>query len=199
MFLLKYYAHTWRNSKRWLLLYSEAEKIWCFQLSNCSLIDNALITRLEVLVTEQTGFGLADTIVTLNFNLNYENACIKSTVLSHHIGKITFCGSDMHSKGVYLMKIPFTILQEHQQPHHIAADYLTGVLCYNIQSKSSYLKAISASVATTIENYLPGLVNLRIFCAKDDIISKEISGDIAHIFSLNTKLQELYVSGNNLQ
>ena len=187
------------EQQKMVVVYSEVEKIWCFQLSDCTLIDNALITRLKVHVAEQTGIGLADTIVTLNFNINYEDGCIKSSVLSHHIGRITLCGSNMHSKGVYLMKIPFTILQEHQQPHHIAADYLAGVLCYNIQSKSSYLKAIPASVATTVENNLPGLVNLRIFCAEDNIISKEISGDIAHIFSHNTKLQELYLGMNNLQ
>ena len=189
----------WPNNKRWLLYYyAERDRIACFQLPNFNLNDE-LIDYLRFKARQQVGFGSRNTTVAFSYNIDYYEARIKSTVLSHHVAKVTLIGSNMHLKGAYLMKIPFAIKQYHQKSYVIAADYLAGVMCHNIQSNLSYLKVIPPALAITVRKIIPNLVNLKIFNVANNNISEEAADDIAAILSHNTKLQELYPGGNNLQ
>ena len=183
--------------QKMLAVYSEPDHIQCFELSECNLND-ALIVNLNILIVQKIGIERVNTIA-FSYNISCDNASIKSTILSYYVSKVTFCGSNMHSKGVYLMKIPFTVQQEYQQSHNTAADYLAAVLCHNTQLNSSYLKAIPTTLAITIRNVLPTLVNLKTFNAINNEISEEGADDIATLLLHNNRLQELYLGRNNLQ
>ena len=183
--------------QKMIVVYSEPDNIQCFQLVDCNLND-VCIANLQTLVSQKIGSERVNTIA-FCYNIAYNEAAIKSTIISDHVAKATFCGTNMHSKGAYLMKLPLAIQQNCEQPHQIAADYLAAVLCHNIQSNSSYLKAIPPALAITVRNILLNLVNLKVFNAINNGISEEAADDIAAILCHNTKLQELYIGGNNLQ
>ena len=185
------------QQQKMLVVYSEPGYIKCYQLSDCNLNDS-LIANLNILITQKIGIKRVDNIA-FSCNINCNDASVKSAILSHHVEKVTFCGSNMHSKGAYFMRIPFTIQQEHQQSHQIAADYLAALLCHNIQSSSSYLKVIQSTAAKTVRGILPTLVNVKIFNVSNNEISEEAAEDIAAVLSHNTNLQEIYLGGNNLQ
>ena len=182
------------QEQKMIVVYSEPDYIKCFQLIDCNLNDVCL-ANLQTIISQKIGIERVNTIA-FSYNISYNEASIKSTALSDHVAKVTFCGSNMHSKGTYLMKIPLTIQQKREQPHQTAADYLAAVLCNNIQSNSSYLKAIPVPLAITVKTNLP---DLKIFNAINNGISEEAADDIAAILYHNTKLQELYVGRNNLQ
>ena len=126
--------------------------------------------------------------ITFSYHISYSEATTKSTLLSHHVQKLTLCGSKMHSKGAYFMNIPTTI-QCNDKPHHIAADYLAAVVCHNIQTRSSYLRTVQVSFAIAIQQ----VSNLKIFEVINKNVSKEAAIDIAAILSHSTKLQEIYL------
>ena len=64
---------------------------------------------------------------------------IKSTTLSEHIKKVIYCGSNMHSKGTYMIDTPSVIQTPDFLPRQIALDYLTAVLCHIIFNQSLLL------------------------------------------------------------
>ena len=185
------------QEQKMVVVYSEPDCIQCFQLHDCNLNEECIV-NLQAMITQKFGTERVNTIA-FNYHINYGEASDKSTILSDHVATVKFCGSNMHSKGVYLMKIPVTIQQNYELSHQTAADYVAAVLCHNTQSNSSYLKTISEILAGGIRNILPNLVNLKIFNAIDNGINEEAAADIATILSQNTKLQELYLGGNNLQ
>ena len=180
--------------QKMLAVYSEPHHIQCFELSE-GYLNDILIVNLNMLITQKIGIERVDTIA-FSYNISCDDVKNKSAILSYHVSKVMFCGSNMHSKGIYLMKIPFTIQQQYQQAHNAAADYLAAVVCHNFQSNSSYLKTIPATLAITIRNSLRSLVNLN---AINNEISKEGADDIATLLLHNNRLQELYLGGNNLQ
>ena len=185
------------KQQKMIVVYAEHDRIACFQLSNFDFDDGSI--NILKFKARQVGFGLRNATVAFSYNIDFYEARIKSTVLSHHIPKVTFVGSLMHSKGAFLMKIPFGIKQHHRKSYIPAADYLAGVLCHNIQSNSSYLKAIPPALAITVRKTIPNLVNLKMFNVANNNIGEGLADDIAIILSRNTKLQELYLGGNNLE
>ena len=120
-------------------------------------------------------------------------------MLSNYIPEITICGFNLHSKGAYLFKIPLTIEHKYKMPHQFAADYLSVIVCNNIHSNSSYLQAIRATFASTTKSYLQILSDMEIFSAPNYFVSEKAAEDIAAMLFHTTKLQKLYLGGNNLQ
>ena len=149
--------------------------------------------KFKSLIAKKIG-SLTVSLVAFCYNISYSDATMKSSVLSHHIQKVTFCGSNMHSKGAYFINIPTTI-QCNDKPHQTAADYLAAVLCHNIQTKSSYQKTVQVSLAIAMHQ----ISNLRIFEVINKNVDKEAAIDIAAVLSQNTKLQEIYLNRLNLQ
>ena len=185
------------KQQRMIVVYSEPRNcIRYYQLTDCKLTDrtitklrNLLIQRIDMLTINQ---------ITFIHNISCSDATMKSTMLSCHIQKVAFCGSNMHSKGAYLMNIPATI-QCNDKPHQIAADYLIAVLCHNIQARSSYQRTVSPSLAIPMNGNLQHILSLRIFDLASSGIGKEAAIDIAAVLSHNAHLQVLQLANNNLQ
>ena len=185
------------KQQRMIVVYSEPPNcIRCYQLTDYKLTDrtitklrNLLIKKLDILTISHINFI---------YNINHSDATIKSAILSHHIQKVTFCGSNMHSKGAYLMNIP-TTFQCNDNSYQIAVDYLTAALCHTIQASSSYHKAVSSSLAICVNRNLQHILSLRIFDFASCSIGKEAAIDIAAVLSHNALLQVLQMANNNLQ
>ena len=183
--------------QRMFAVYSEpCNCIRYYQLTDCKLTDrtitklrNLLIKRIDMLTINQ---------ITFIHNISCSDATMKSTMLSCHIQKVAFCGSNMHSKGAYLMNIPATI-RCNDKPHQIAADYLTAILCHNIQARLSYQRIVSPSLAIPMNGNLQHILSLRIFDLASSGIGKEAAIDIAAVLSHNAHLQVLQLANNNLQ
>ena len=95
------------------------------------------------------------------YRFNYDEIHIKSTTLSEHIKKVIYCGSNMHSKGTYMIDTPSIIQTPDFLPRQIVLDYLTAVICHNIQSKSSYLKTIPTALCTTVQYSLKSICDIE--------------------------------------
>ena len=185
------------KQKVMVVAYSEPDNVKFFKLSNCKL-NNIAIERLKDLISQQIGFGAIEQI-DFTYRFSYDELLTQSTTLHQHIiGKVIFCGSNMHSKGAYMISTPFDTYSENSTPRYQAIDYFTAVICHNIQSKSSYLKAIPQTLHT-IDNLQ------NIFCGIEKImlngynINEEIADDLAAILLHTIKLRKLRIAGNNLQ
>ena len=184
------------KQKVMVVAYSEPDSVKIFKYSNCEL-NNIAIERLKDLISQQIGLGTIDQINFI-YRFSYDELLTQSITLHQHIGKVIFCGSNMHSKGAYMISTPFDIYSTNSTPRYQVIDYLTAIMCHNIQSKSSYLKAIPQTLRT-IDNLQ------NIFCGIEKImlsgynINEEIADDIAAILLHTTKLRKLRVGANNLQ
>ena len=167
------------------------DSISCLQLSNCGL-DHTTILRLKN-ITKSTFGVVAIQRINFSYRFDYNEICRKSTTLSYCCKKVYFCGSNMHSKGAYMIGIPSGIHNYNSLPRQIAIDYLTAVLCHNIQSKSSYLKDVKYTLSHIGYAYFVSL-NLNY-----NNIDEEAADDIAVVLSHNAKLQKLRLRGNNLR
>ena len=170
--------------------------IGCYQLTNCILNDKT-IKELKDLIAKNIHILVVKHIA-FSYNISYSEATIKSTILSHHVQKLTLHGSNMYSKGAYLMSIPATI-QCNDKPYQVVADYLAAVLCHNIQTSSSYLKTVPASLAIKIINNFQKTSNIKSFVFDNMNIGKEAANDIAAVLVHNTNLQKLHLNKNNLE
>ena len=185
------------EQRRMIVVLSEPNHlIKCYQLTNFNYIladmdmkkfKNLMVKRIGTLTLNPIAFS---------YHISYSEATTKSTLLSHHIQKLTLCGSKMHSKGAYFMNSPTTI-QCNDKPHQIAADYLAAVVCHNIQTRSSYLKTVQVSIAINIA--MQQISNLKIFEVINKNVSKEAAIDIAAVLFHSTKLQEIYLNRVNLK
>ena len=175
--------------------YSEPECVRVLKLFHCNL-NNMAVANLKNLVMQQIKSGAIEEI-SFSYRFSYDELLKKSATLHQFIKKAVFWGSNMHSKGAYMINTPSKIQYEYSMPHQITVDYLTAVICHNVQSKSSYLKVVPLTLHTT--------VNLqKIFCDMEKITLSdnnfhiEIADDIAAILSNTTKLRKLRLGGNNL-
>ena len=164
--------------------------IRCYQVVNCKLTDTA-IKNLKHLIAKDRFLVKK---IAFSYNISSSEANIKSTLLSHHVQKVTLRGSNMHSKGAYLMSIPATI-QCNDKPYQVVADYLAAVLCHNIQTSLSYQKSVPASLAIEIKSNL----QIQSFEIVNMNIGKEVANDLAAVLVHNTDLQELYLNDNKLE
>ena len=179
-----------------IIVHSEPDyRIKAYWLDNCQL-NNATVKKLNRFITRKTNIRLVNHIA-FSYRISYNEASIKSAILSHHVQTITFCGSNMHSKGVYLMNIPSAI-QHNDNPHQIVADYLAAVLCHSIQTNSSYLETIPTSFVNAVNSTLK-MSNLKICDITNKNIGSTAANDIAAVLFHNTKLEKLCLRGNNLQ
>ena len=169
-------------------------RVATYRLDDCQL-NHVTIKKLNDFIAKISNTGFVNHIA-FSYRISYNEASIKSAILSHHVQKVTFCGSNMHSKGVYLMNIPSAI-QHNDKPHQIVADYLAAVLCHNIQTNSSYLETIPTSFLNAVNGDLK-VSNLQMYITNNDVGSAS-ANDIAPILFYNTKLENLYLDGNNLQ
>ena len=124
------------NQQIMLVTYSNSHVIKCDQLHHCNL-NEMTISNIANLI-EQVSIEN----ISFSYRFGYNELHIKSTTLSHYINKVIFCGYNMHSKGAYMIKTPSTVQYHFSLPHQLANDYLAGVVCHNIQSKTPYLAAI---------------------------------------------------------
>ena len=177
-----------------VILSASYDCIRCFQVVNCKLTDTT-IKKLKHLIAN---YMYLVKEIAFSYNIGYSEVNIKSTILSHYVQKVTLRGSNMHSKGAYLMSIP-AIIQCNDKPYKIVADYLAAVLCHNIKTGSSYLKTLPASLAVEISNNLQKTSNIPIFDSVNMNVGKEAAIDIAPVLLHNTNLQELYLNYNDLK
>ena len=178
-----------------VVAYSEPECVRVLKLFHCNL-NNMAVENLKNLVIQQIESG-AILEISFSYRFSYNELLTKSATLHQYIKMAVFRGSNMHSKGAYMINTPSTIQYEYSMHHQITVDHLTAVICHNIQSKSSYLKAVPVTLHTT--------VNLqKIFCDMEKItlcnnnFHKEIADDIAALLSNATKLRKIRLGGNSL-
>ena len=170
-----------------------------YQLDNCRIEFKyyTMITLNDFIRRHNIDIRFVSHVV-FNYRISYNEANIKSTLLSQHVQKVTFCGSNMHSKGVYLMNIPSAI-RHNDKPYQRVADYLAAVLCHNILTNSSYIKALPEAVANAVNSNFKRTLNLKLCDATNNNVGKEAADDIATILCYNTRLEQLNLGGNNLQ
>ena len=182
-----------------IVVYSGLDYYWIktYQLDNCQL-NNLTAEKLSAFVIKNTNMSSLSHIA-FSYRISSDEASNKSAILSQHVQTVTFCGSNIHSKGMYLlMNIPSGI-QHNDKPYQIVADYLTAVLCHDIETNSSYLKAISKSSANAVNSTLKKISNLKMCDITGNNIGSPAANDIGVILLYNTKLEKLYLAGNNLQ
>ena len=187
--------HTYVRAKLMVVTYSVPGFIGFLQLPDCHL-NHMDISKLRAVIEEKLIVGIHQ----VNF-IYYDEIHIKSTTLSEHIKKVIYCGSNMHSKGTYMIDTPSVIQTPDFLPRQIALDYLTAViiLCHNIQSKSSYLKTIPGALCSTVQYSLKNICDIEKVVLTDSCINEEAGYDIAIVLSNSDHLRKLYLGGNNLQ
>ena len=185
------------EKQRLIVVFSQPnEYIKCYQLIDYKLTYGTIM-KLKDLIANNIGLFTISQI-TFNYNITYSDATVKSNMLSHHIQKLTLYGSSMHSKGAYLINIPATIWHS-DKPHQIVADYLVAVLCHNIQTSSSYQKAVLPSLDIHMKSNLKQISCFRFLGVTSIGIDTEAAIDITAVVSHNTTLQELWLTNNNVQ
>ena len=174
-----------------LVTYSNSRVIKCDRLYHCNL-NKKTISKIANVIEQQVSIEH----ISFSYRFAYNELHFKSTTLSHYINKVIFCGHNMHSKGAYMIRTPSTIQYSYSLPHQLADDYLTGVVCHNIQSKSSYLTAIQTTLCTTIKNSLKNIHDMKKITLTDNNINEEAADDIGAV--LSHMLRKLCLGGNDL-
>ena len=164
--------------------------ITCAQFSNCHL-DDEMVEALKGF-TDQTNMKVAYIDVSVyvsekNANVLPANTCV------------TICGSNLHSKGVYLMNIASVIINQNNSINTVI-DYLAAVVHHSNQSHKCYLNTLPPGYAAATRNELQKFTTLKAFITTDNFINYEAAADdIIAVLSHNTKLQELHLDRNNFQ
>ena len=181
------------EAQRLIFVHSQPENYYiaCYQLAASNH------TLLSAIFSE---IGLNRVAIKYSYNINYLEAIMKSAVLSRYVQKIVFFGSNMHSKGAYIMNVPLAIHYcDNNKPHEIVADYLTAFVCHNIQTNCSYYKNLPASSTAVVNNTLEKISNLQMFKFSNNNIDREMANDIAVVLTYTNNLQRIDLSKNNLQ
>ena len=186
------------EQQKMIVVYLDFSSIVIDQLDNCKL-DDITINKFKAFIAQKRENHFINVNhVTFSYKISYNEASIKSTILSHYVQKITYCGSNMHSKGAYLMSTP-SVIQHNNKPQQIVADYLAAVMCHNIQTNSSYIKTIPRSIASTVNGTLKNISDLNSCVVININIGVEAATDIATVLFYINKLEKLHLVGNNLQ
>ena len=168
--------------------------IACHHLANCELKNTF---QFIFCLAERIGLNRIGSI-NFNFNINYIHTRVLSSMLCH-FQKVTFFGSNMHSKGAYLLNIPLAIYYNDDKPYQIVTDYLAAVLCHIIKTKTSYYNTLPQSRTIAVSNILAKISFIKVLNFSNSNIGKEGAVDIAIILTHTSNLQEIYLSKNNLQ
>ena len=120
------------------------------------------------------------------------------STLTSGIKNVQVCGSYLHSKGAYLLKIASTIDCQYNSPQELIADYLAAVLCYNVQLTATYLESIPVANATEVKKSLQIALSKRIFDISHNFINSRIARELADILQCTSTLQKFYASCNSL-
>ena len=136
-------------------------------------------------------------------HINIENM---SSLLSD-IENVQLCGSYLHSKGAYLLKIASTIDCQYNSPEEVIADYLAAVLSYNIQLTMPYLESIPVAKAIEVKNAVQSALSSifsrhpysrNVFDISHNYINSQIATEIKNILQCTSTLQEFHASHNSL-
>ena len=161
----------------------------CAQFNNCSLNDD-MIGILKNF-TKQINISR---IANIDVSVYISKESVYMLPANIHV---TICGSNLHSKGAYSMNIASVIYQIN--PRNTVVDYLAAVVYHSGQSCASYLNTLPSALCVATRNQLQNFTTLKTFVILSSEIGYEAADDIAVILSHNTKLQQLYLGGNNLQ
>ena len=187
------------EQQKMILVYLGYQFVIIDQMDDCKLNDNTIYKFKDLIAKQRReNYFININNVAFSYRISYNEVSIKSTMLSHHVQKVTYCGSNMHSKGAYLMNIP-SVIQHNDKPHQIVVDYLAAVMCHNIQTNSSYIKTIPRSLASEVNSSLEKISHLKVCRFINNNIGIEAANDIANILFYTNKLNELYLGENNLQ
>ena len=97
------------EQQKMIVVYLDYQTIIVDQMNNCKLNDITK-SKIKALATKRK-YSMNVNNVAFSYRISYNEVSIKSTMLSHHVQKVTYCGSNMHSKGAHLMNIPSAIQQ----------------------------------------------------------------------------------------
>ena len=95
---------------------------------------------------------LAITYTSFSLYISNHSASSKLSALTT-IPNIRFCGSNLHSKGAYLLDITSTVQCQNVPLRQQVVDYLAGVMCHNTLSNTSYLNALPATITRKVNKY----------------------------------------------
>ena len=166
-----------------------------FQWTDCKLNEDA-IKQIKVFVernVRKEKFKIAFSYSIIDDQIN-----VKRLSLLHSDMNIQLRGSYLHSKGAYLANIASTIDYQYNSPQQLVADYLAAVLCYDIQSTTSYLESLSAAYAIEVKNSLHNALSMGTFYISRYFINSQNATNIEIILSLMGALQVFYTKYNNL-
>ena len=185
------------EQNRVITVYAEENLIKCCQFGNCNLNgnDNYIISKLTEFVKEVTQHRLAHVV----FTQIIPDAKSKFSCMSC-FQVITLYGTNMHSKGAYLLNSIPTVFCQYNvtSPHKFVADILAAAICHDCQLGVSYLDTLSAESTEVIRNTIGRFTTLKELHISKLNISNKAAGDIATIISHNN-LQALYLQSNKLK
>ena len=186
-----------------IAVYSAPTHIRWFQWADCKLNED-MIKHIKNFTESKVknSFKLVFTCSVID-HINIENM---SSLLSD-IENVQLCGSYLHSKGAYLLKIASTIDCQYNSPEEVIADYLAAVLSYNIQLTMPYLELIPAAKVIEVENSVQSALSSifsrhpysrNVFDISHNYINSQIATEIKNILQCTSTLQEFHASHNNL-
>ena len=175
-------------------MFSTPSHIRWFWWSDCKLNEN-MINPIKHFVEDNVKTKRIKLAFSYNIinHVGYDNIKYLSILLSD-IQHIQVCGSFIHSKGVHLLNIAFTVDCHYNSPQELAADYLAAVLCHATQSTAPYLESLPAEYATVIENSLQSALTISVL----DISYNSVNSQFAtQILPFASNLQEFHASNND--
>ena len=178
---------------RLVVVYSDLKYVKCFQLYNCEL-NQKTAKNLSKSVTEQLkGHRVYDVF----FSYSHHDIEILSYIVKN-FEQITFCGSNMHSKGAYLLDVTSKVDFDH--PLKCLEDYLAAVIQNDVHINAScpYLSMVSEKIQEQTKEMLRNISTLKVLDLTNNNLCDCIADDLELILSCNI-LEELYLGGNNLQ
>ena len=98
-----------------VVAYSELECVRVLKLFHCNL-NNMAVANLKNLVIQQIESG-AILEISFSYRFSYNELPTKSATLHQYIKMAVFCGSNMHSKGAYMINTPSSIQYEYSMHH----------------------------------------------------------------------------------
>ena len=159
---------------RLVVAYSDLKYVKCFQLYNCEL-NQETAKNLSRSVTE----WLKDhRVCDVFFSYSHHYIEILSYIVKN-FQQIKFCGSNMHSKGAYLLDVTSKV--DFDYPSKCLEDYLAAVIQNDIHINSCpYLSMVSEKIKEQTKNMLRNISSLKVLdltnnnlcdCIADDRIN----------------------------
>ena len=178
------------EERKVIAVYVTEDCILCTQFTDCKLNDD----MIEVI---KENFNIIK-MSNINFSVySGKYTDIKLSTLAANIQSVKFCGSNLHSKGAYLLN-DASIIDHQTNPLDVVADYIAAV-SHNSQSCTSYLSAVPIKTAVWLKDVFKKVSSLRVFAIVNNNINDGAANDIAAVLLNTTELQVLGLSGNNLK